>query len=63
MAKNINADKILKELQSNKHDRKKTSLYLSEEIYNQFKAVLKKRSQTPSQVIEKLMADFIESLK
>lgn len=63
MKKNIDAEKILKELEANKPDRKKTSLYLSESLYLAFKKTLEKRGQTPSAVIEKLMAEFIEGIK
>ena len=62
MTKNINSRRILKEINESKRDRKKTSLYLSERVYIEFKRAVSKEGQTPSQVIEKLMVDFIKGI-
>lgn len=49
---------ILDKIKS-ENDRQKTSLFLSESLYNEFKKHCDEVS--PSKVIEALMADFIEN--
>ena len=42
-------------------DRKKTSIYISERVWKDFKKACK--TATPSNVLERLMKDFIEKTK
>ena len=55
----IDGKKILKDLK--KGDRKPVTLYLSEDIYKSFKKAC--GNVASSQLIEKLMKDFLDSLK
>ena len=58
--KKLEAKSLIEELKK-KTDRKKTSIYVSDEIWAKFKKACK--SAPPSVVLERLMLDFIETLK
>lgn len=57
----IDGKKILKDLEKEKSDRQRVTLYLSQNLYSDFRKNC--GSVAPSQVIEKLMAQFVESVK
>lgn len=63
MKKKSNATKMLESIKLLKSKRVKTSLYLSETIYNDFKNAVDKEGLSYSEVLETLMFGFIEDLR
>lgn len=62
MGTDVNGKKILKELEKEKNDRKKVSLYLSGALYKRFVDSCDDNDASASKVMEKLMEQFLESI-
>lgn len=62
MANEVNGKKILEEIEKEKHDRKKVSLYLSGALYEKFVKECDKKGASASKVMEKLMEQFLKSI-
>lgn len=58
----INGKAIVKKLAKEKNDRKKVSLYLSSNLYDNFTKACKKNDVPASKVMEELMQSFVNSL-
>ena len=61
--KKVNSNKIIKELKKEKSDRGRVTLYLSRSLFDDFSKKCKKEDVAASAVMEKLMQQFINSLK
>ena len=58
----IDGRAILKKLADERHDRKKTSLYISARLFDEFKTACGEED-SPSTVLEELMRGFVESMR
>ena len=58
----VNAKKMIADLKISQNDKKRISLYLSEGMYLAFKKNCELQDVSPSEVVERLMGSFLESL-
>lgn len=63
MKKSVTAKQVVQKIKDSKSDRVKTSLYLSQKVYNEFKMAANKEDLSPSEVIEELMVLFTKGIR